>query len=127
MPLRRRGARFERSCGCASDGDASDAAKFIRGALLAFPELYFARFVVLVEGNSERIVLPRLAQAEGLTVDPSFVAIVPIGGRHVRHFWKLLNGLSIPHATLLDLDLRPERGRLRTGGRYHERNFWKSG
>jgi putative ATP-dependent endonuclease of the OLD family len=92
--------------------DASDAAKFIRGALLAFPELYFARFVVLVEGDSERIVVPRLAQAEGLTLDPSFVAIVPIGGRHVRHFWKLLNGLSIPHATLLDLDLG------RSGGGY---------
>jgi putative ATP-dependent endonuclease of OLD family len=91
---------------------AEDAAKFIRGALLAFPELYFARFVVLVEGDSERIVLPRLAQAEGITLDPSFVAIVPIGGRHVCHFWKLLNDLSIPHATLLDLDLG------RSGGGY---------
>jgi putative ATP-dependent endonuclease of OLD family len=90
--------------------DESDAAKFIRGALLAFPELYFARFVVLVEGDSERIVLPRLAQAKGVMLDPSFVAIVPIGGRHVRHFWKLLNGLSIPHATLLDLDLGRKGG-----------------
>jgi putative ATP-dependent endonuclease of OLD family len=85
--------------------DASDAAKFVRGAMLAYPELYFARFVVLVEGDSERIVLPQLAQAEGLILDPSFVAIVPLGGRHVQHFWRLLNGLSIPHATLLDLDL----------------------
>jgi putative ATP-dependent endonuclease of the OLD family len=84
---------------------ASDAAKFVRGAVLAFPELYFARFVVLVEGDSERIILPRLAAAEGLVVDPSFVAIVPIGGRHVQHFWRLLKGLSIPYATLLDLDL----------------------
>ena len=85
--------------------DAVDAAKFIRGAVLAFPELYFAQFVVLVEGDTERIVLPRLAQAKGVTLDPSFVAIVPIGGRHVRYFWKLLDDLSIPHATLLDLDL----------------------
>jgi putative ATP-dependent endonuclease of OLD family len=30
---------------------------------------------------------------------------MPLGGRHVQHFWRLLNGLSIPHATLLDLDL----------------------
>ncbi|KPF96966.1 chromosome segregation protein SMC [Rhodopseudomonas sp. AAP120] len=89
---------------------ATEAAKFIRGALLAFPELYFARFVVLVEGDSERIVIPRLAQAEGLTLDPSFVAIVPIGGRHVQYFWKLLNNLSIPHATLLDLDLGRKDG-----------------
>jgi putative ATP-dependent endonuclease of the OLD family len=89
---------------------ATEAAKFIRGALLAFPELYFARFVVLVEGDSERIVIPRLAQAEGLILDPSFVAIVPIGGRHVQYFWKLLEALSIPYATLLDLDLGRKGG-----------------
>jgi putative ATP-dependent endonuclease of OLD family len=55
-------------------------------------------------------VLPRLAQAEGLLVDPSFVAIVPLGGRHVQHFWKLLEDLSIPYATLLDLDVGRKGG-----------------
>ena len=86
------------------EGD-EEAVKFVRGAMLAFPELYFARFVLLVEGDSERIVLPRLAQAEGLLLDPSFVAVVPLGGRHVQHFWRLLHALDIPFATLLDLDL----------------------
>lgn len=89
-----------------------EAVKFVRGAMIAFPELYFARFVVLVEGDSERVVLPRLAQAEGFLLDPSFVAIVPLGGRHVQHFWRLLSGLSIPYATLLDLDVG------RNGGGY---------
>lgn len=87
-----------------------EAAKFVRGAMLAFPELYFARFVVLVEGDSERVVLPRLAEADGFLVDTSFVAVVPLGGRHVEHFWRLLNNLSIPFATLLDLDLGREGG-----------------
>jgi putative ATP-dependent endonuclease of OLD family len=32
--------------------DTVEAAKFVRGALLAYPELYFARFVLLVEGDS---------------------------------------------------------------------------
>jgi len=82
-----------------------EAVKFIRGAMLAFPELYFARFVILVEGDSERVVLPRLAEADGFVIDPSFVAIAPLGGRHVKHFWRLLNGLGIPFATLLDFDL----------------------
>ncbi|MBT2530145.1 ATP-dependent endonuclease, partial [Streptomyces sp. ISL-99] len=27
-----------------------------------------------------------------------------LGGRHVNHFWRLLNELQIPHVTLLDLD-----------------------
>jgi len=87
-----------------------EAIKFVRNAFLAFPELYFARFVLLVEGDSERIVLPRLAEALDLIVDPSFVAIVPLGGRHVNHFWRLLHGLGIPYATLLDLDLGREGG-----------------
>ena len=78
--------------------DDEEAAKFVRGAMLAFPELYFARFVILGEGDSERVVLPRLAKAEGLLIDPAFVAIVPLGGRHVQHFWKLLHGLGIPYA-----------------------------
>lgn len=85
--------------------DDEQAAKFVRGAILAHPELYFARFVLLVEGDSERVVLPRLAEALDLLIDPAFVAIVPLGGRHVDHFWRLLNDLGIPYATLLDLDL----------------------
>nr|WP_277623937.1 TOPRIM nucleotidyl transferase/hydrolase domain-containing protein [Undibacterium sp. TS12] len=89
---------------------ADEAAKFVRGAMLAYPELYFARFVLLVEGDSERIVLPALAEALGLLIDPAFVAIVPLGGRHVQHFWRLLKQLGIPHATLLDLDLGREGG-----------------
>jgi putative ATP-dependent endonuclease of the OLD family len=84
---------------------ASEEGKFVRGAMLAFPELYFARFVLLVEGDSERVVLPRLADALDLLIDPAFVAIVPLGGRHVQHFWRLLSQLDIPYATLLDLDL----------------------
>jgi len=84
---------------------SDEAGKFVRGAMLAYPELYFARFVLLVEGDSERLVLPVLAEELDLLIDPAFVAIVPLGGRHVQHFWRLLNDLGIPHATLLDLDL----------------------
>ena len=79
--------------------------KFVRRAMLSYPELYFARFVLLVEGDSERVVLPRLAEALDLLFDPAFVAIVPLGGRYVHHFWQLLSHLDIPYATLLDLDL----------------------
>ncbi|MBF0585187.1 MAG: AAA family ATPase [Magnetococcales bacterium] len=82
-----------------------EAAKYVREAVIAYPELYFARFVILGEGDSEQIVLPKLAEAMGLPIDPSFVAVVPLGGRHVNHFWRLLNQLGIPYCTLLDLDL----------------------
>lgn len=81
-----------------------EASKFVREAVRTYPELYFARFAVLGEGASEDVVLPRLAEAMGLDIDRSFVAVVPLGGRHVNHLWRLLTDLDIPHATLLDLD-----------------------
>jgi putative ATP-dependent endonuclease of the OLD family len=84
--------------------DTEEASKFIREAVRAYPELYFARFVILGEGSSEEVVLPRLAEAMDLALDRSFVAVVPLGGRHVNHLWQLLRNLEIPFATLLDLD-----------------------
>lgn len=91
---------------------AADVAhKYVREAVQAFPELYFSRLVVLGEGASEEIVLPRVLKARGLVVDDSSVSIAPLGGRHVNHFWRLLDGLGIPYVTLLDLD----RGRYAAG------------
>lgn len=80
------------------------AAKYVREAVEAYPELYFSRLVVLGEGDSEQVVLPRVLAAFGLTEDDASVSVVPLGGRHVNHFWRLLNELQIPHVTLLDLD-----------------------
>lgn len=79
--------------------------KFVHQVILANPEVYFARLVIIGEGDTERIVIPKMADALGTNLDPSFVAYVSIGGRHAQHLWKLLNGLAIPHITLLDLDL----------------------
>lgn len=90
------------------EGDA--ALKFVREGVQAFPELYFSRFVVLGEGDSEEIVLPRLLAARGILTDDASVSVVPLGGRHVNHFWRLLHGLGIPHVTLLDLDLARHQG-----------------
>lgn len=88
----------------------TDAGRYVRQAVRAYPELYFAKFVILVEGDSEQIVLPKLAEARGLHMDRAFCPIVPLGGRHVDHFWTLLHELSIPHITLLDLDYGRQHG-----------------
>ncbi|WP_295226037.1 TOPRIM nucleotidyl transferase/hydrolase domain-containing protein [uncultured Brevundimonas sp.] len=90
--------------------DDTEAAKFLREAVRAHPEIYFARHAIFGEGPSEEIVIPRLAEALGVPIDRSFVAIVPIGGRHIQHFWKLVEQLGIPHTTLLDLDMGRSSG-----------------
>lgn len=78
--------------------------KYIKGAIQAYPELYFAKLVVLGEGDSEELLLPKFFDLLGKEVDSSQISIVPLGGRHVNYFWKLLNALRIPYITLLDFD-----------------------
>lgn len=89
---------------------SDEAHKFVREAVQAYPEVYFSRLVILGEGDSEEIVLPRLLQAHGLAEDDTSIVVAPLGGRHVNHFWRLLDGLGIPYVTLLDLDLGRYQG-----------------
>ena len=84
--------------------------KYIKEAVKAYPELYFAKLVILGEGDSEEILLPKFLECCGSNVDISGISVVPLGGRHVNHFWRLLNDLHIPHITLLDLDRERECG-----------------
>ena len=89
---------------------AQDQYKYIKEAVRAYPELYFAKLVILGEGDSEEIILPKYWEALNGSVDVGGISIVPLGGRHVNHFWRLLNDLQIPHITLLDLDQEREGG-----------------
>ena len=56
------------------------------------------------EGDSEEIIIKKMIELKKESVDSSEISIVPLGGRHVNHFWRLLNDLEIPFITLLDLD-----------------------
>ncbi len=87
-----------------------DAHKFVREGLISNPEVYFARMVVLGEGASEDIVLPKLFEAGGLPLDENGIVLAQLGGRHVNYLWRILSDLKIPYATLLDLDLARHGG-----------------
>ena len=78
--------------------------KYVKEAVKAYPELYFAKLVILGEGDSEELILSKLWDKYNGDVDLSEISIVPLGGRHVNHFWRLLDNLRIPYVTLLDFD-----------------------
>jgi predicted ATP-dependent endonuclease of OLD family len=40
--------------------DADEQAKYISEAVKAYPEIYFAKLVVLGEGDSEQVILPKM-------------------------------------------------------------------
>ncbi|RRJ66082.1 DUF2813 domain-containing protein [Paenibacillus oralis] len=84
--------------------ETDEAYKYIKEAIRVYPEIYFARLVILGEGDSEEIIIPKVLKVFGLDIEMNAISIVPLGGVYVNHMWRLLNKLNIPHVTLLDLD-----------------------
>lgn len=78
--------------------------KYVKGAVEAYPEIYFSHMVILGEGDSEELVLPKIIEASCADIDIMGISVAPLGGRHVNYFWSLLRQLEIPYITLLDLD-----------------------
>ncbi|KAA6437075.1 AAA family ATPase [Dyadobacter flavalbus] len=89
---------------------SSDAYKYVRQAVINYPEIYFAKVVVIGEGDSEGAIFNRLMRVFDLDFDDNMITFAPLGHRFVNHIWKLLDTLGIPYVTLLDFDLE------RTGG-----------
>ncbi|WP_411683102.1 ATP-dependent nuclease [Clostridium thailandense] len=87
-----------------------DANRYVKEAVKAYPEIYFSSLVILGEGDSEEIILPKVLDTIDIEINTNEIAIVPLGGRHVNHFWRLLEQLKIPYITLLDFDLEREGG-----------------
>ena len=88
----------------------ADQYKYVKEAVVAYPEIYFSKLVVLGEGDSEEIVIPKFFTAHNCSIDDNGISIVPLGGRYVNHFWRLLSDLEIPFVTILDLDRERDGG-----------------
>jgi putative ATP-dependent endonuclease of OLD family len=85
------------------DGDVADLQRYVdvtRG------EMFFARGVVLVEGDAERFLIPAFAEALGISLDALGISVCSVAGTNFRPYVKLLGtaGLNIPHVVLTDRD-----------------------
>ncbi len=69
-------------------------------------ELLFARGILLVEGDAEEFLVPRLAELAGFDLDRLGVSVCSVSGTNFAPYVKLLgsNGLRIPFAVITDLD-----------------------
>ncbi|AJW65040.1 hypothetical protein VO54_03613 [Elizabethkingia miricola] len=89
---------------------ADEAYKYVKEAVHNYPEIYFARLVVIGEGDSEEVIFNRLMNVMNVDFDDNVITFAPLGHRFVNHIWILLNALHIPYITLLDLDIEREGG-----------------
>jgi putative ATP-dependent endonuclease of OLD family len=69
-------------------------------------ELFFARGVVLVEGDAERFLIPAFATTLKVPLDEIGITICSVAGTNFAPYVKLLGptGLAVPHVVLTDRD-----------------------
>lgn len=73
-------------------------------------DLYFADKAILVEGPTERILMPRICKlvdadlAEELRLNRQFVTTVEVGGAYAQIFYSLIDFLELKTLIITDLD-----------------------
>jgi putative ATP-dependent endonuclease of OLD family len=77
--------------------------------------LFFARGVIIVEGDAEAILIPTLARLIGHDLTAAGVSIVNVGSTGLRRYSRILqraegtgDEISIPVACLADMDVMPD-------------------
>ncbi len=77
--------------------------------------LFFARGLIVVEGDGESILLPTLARLLGRDLTEHGVSVVNVGGTGLRRYARILQRrdatkglLAIPTACLADMDVMPD-------------------
>jgi putative ATP-dependent endonuclease of the OLD family len=87
------------------DADVADLERYIdvnRG------EIFFAKGVILVEGDAEKFLIPALARNNGYDLDSRGISVCSISGTNFYPYLLLLgpNTLNVPVAALTDYDPR---------------------
>jgi predicted ATP-dependent endonuclease of OLD family len=73
-------------------------------------DLYFADKAIMVEGTTERLLMPRLCQIVDKSLDDKhklarqYVTCVEVGGAHAKIFYPLLDFLELKTLIITDLD-----------------------
>ena len=75
-------------------------------------ELFFARRVLIVEGDTERLALPEFAKKIGIDIDGAASTIVEVGGkRNLKDFADLAISFGVPTGIIYDKDSSVFRGK----------------
>lgn len=101
--------------------------------------LFFARGVLIVEGDAENILLPTLAHLLKRDLTESGVSIVNVGGIGLRRFARIFQRsnssadgeISIPVACLTDMDVMPDCapeiiGKVKPGEAWPAKRRWRA-
>jgi putative ATP-dependent endonuclease of OLD family len=111
---------------------AADDYRFLRRFLDATKaNLFFARGVIVVEGDAENILLPALARRMGRPLESHGVSIVNVGHVGLFRYSRILQRAAEPHlalpvALLHDRDIPPDAAKFLVGDRRTESEWDKA-
>lgn len=84
--------------------DAAETDDLERYIEVSRAELLFARGVILVEGEAELYLVPRIAHLHGKALDSLGISVSSVGGTHFKSYVRLLSSLQIPFVVITDGD-----------------------
>jgi putative ATP-dependent endonuclease of the OLD family len=97
---------------CLSEGDYRFLQRFLD---VTKANLFFARGLIVVEGDAESILIPTIAKLLGRDLTEHGVSIINVGGTGLRRYARILQRkdaskgvLSVPIACLADMDVMPD-------------------
>jgi predicted ATP-dependent endonuclease of OLD family len=94
-----------RSLSAFVNDEPADTVQFLQKYLkLTHCDLFFADAAVLVEGTSERLLLPLFIQKTAPDLERCYLSILEIGGAFAHKFQALVEFLAIPCLIITDLD-----------------------
>jgi len=87
--------------------------KFLHQYLtLTRSDLFFADKAILVEGTSERLIVPAAIRNTEHQLSSQYVALMEVGGAYAHIFFPLLDFLGIPTLVITDIDaIGPVKGK----------------
>lgn len=93
------------------DGSLKDDEDFLHKYMtLTRCDLLFADKIILIEGTSERLLLPKMvekleqAAPEKPRLSTQYVSVIEVGGAYAHLFFRLLGFLELPALIITDLD-----------------------
>lgn len=91
--------------------------KFLHQYLtLTRSDLFFADKAILVEGTSERLIVPAVISNTDHKLRSQYVALMEVGGAYAHIFFPLLDFLGLPTLVITDIDsIGPVQGKSRDG------------
>lgn len=85
--------------------------RFLRQYLtLHKSDLFFADKVILVEGTTERMLLPQMIRKSAISLCNEYVSILEVGGAYAHSFKEMLEFINVRTLIITDIDSSDENG-----------------